>query len=116
MDEFDKIAREAVEALPPFFLERLSNVIINAKYVPPPQFGGSANKSLLGIYEGIPLNKRGIYYSGAMPDRITLFKRNIELSSKSGKDLKAQIAHTVMHEIAHHFGITDEELVRKGLY
>ena len=116
MPEFEKIADEAVKALPKFFRDRMSNVIITAAYAPPPRLGGRGNKNLLGIYEGIPLSERGIFYSGVLPDKITLFKRNIELSAKTSGDITAQITHTVRHELAHHFGFTDEELLRKGLY
>ena len=77
---------------------------------------GEYGRGLLGLYEGVPLPDRGQAYSGAMPDKITLFKDNIEARRPAGEALRVEIRHVVMHEIAHHFGITDEELIEKGLY
>ena len=70
----------------------------------------------MGLYEGISLLDRGHFYSGAMPDKITFFKDNIEAFCADGGDIKEEIRRVVMHEIAHHFGMTDEELIEKGLY
>jgi predicted Zn-dependent protease with MMP-like domain len=72
--------------------------------------------NLLGLYEGIPLLDRTSHYSGAMPDKITIFKKNIEERCSTAEELEKEVQHVVMHEIAHHFGITDEELRQKGLY
>jgi len=116
MKEFEEIARQAVSSLPEFFREKLDNVIVVAAFAPPARYGGRGNFNLLGLYEGVPLDQRGTSYSGNMPDKITLFKRNIEGNCSNAEELKACISHTVRHEIAHHFGISDEELLQKGLY
>jgi predicted Zn-dependent protease with MMP-like domain len=76
----------------------------------------SRDKGLLGLYEGVPLLRRGQSYSGAMPDRITLYKDNIEASCGAKGDIKREIRDVLTHEISHHFGMTDRELRQKGLY
>ena len=115
LEEFEKETAAAISALPLFFKERLANVVVLVRARPSGSQVGKFGRGLLGLYEGVPLLDRGQSYSGAMPDKITLFKENIE-ARKSGVELRGEISHVVMHEIAHHFGITDEELIEKGLY
>ncbi|MFA5162817.1 MAG: metallopeptidase family protein [Elusimicrobiales bacterium] len=116
MSEFEALAAAAVASLPEFFRAKLDNVVVVAEYAPPPRLGGRRNFSLLGLYEGVPADRRGSWYSGQMPDKITLFKRNIEKSCSGPGEIKACVEKTVRHEIAHHFGISDSELLEKGLY
>lgn len=114
--EFEKETAAAIKALPAFFRERLENVAVLVRARPSAaqvkHFGGG----LLGLYEGVPHLDRGQSYSGAMPDKITLFKVNIESARGEGGNLKREIRDVLMHEIAHHFGMDDEELLEKGLY
>ncbi|HNW44458.1 MAG TPA: metallopeptidase family protein [Elusimicrobiales bacterium] len=116
LEEFEEETARAARSLPPEFRARLDNVIITVKAAP----GGASRRrfggGLLGLYEGVPLADRGTAYSGAMPDKITLFKNNIESSCRDDGEIAGRIRHTLLHEIAHHFGITDEELKAKGLY
>jgi predicted Zn-dependent protease with MMP-like domain len=116
ISEFEKLAAKAIRRLPREFRARLDNVIITVKPVPARAQVRRYGAGLLGLYEGIPLSERGTSYSGAMPDKITLFKNNIEAGDTDEAALVARIRHTVMHEIAHHFGMDDEELRAKGLY
>jgi predicted Zn-dependent protease with MMP-like domain len=111
--EFEKLVEEAVAELPEFFREKMSNVIIIVRRSAPLR---RERGVLLGLYESIPLLNRGTGYSGALPDKITLFKNALESGSGNHEEIKARVKHTVMHEIAHHFGISDEELRQKGLY
>lgn len=69
---------------------------------------------LLGLYEGIPLTRRDSSYFGVLPDRISLFKNNIEQAARDIDDLKEIIRTTVIHEFAHHFGIDDDRLEELG--
>ena len=72
-------------------------------------------RNLFGLYEGIPLTRRGpLSYGGVMPDRITLYQETISAHAHSEEELVAQIRKTVIHEVAHHFGIDDAELERLG--
>lgn len=116
IDEFERAAAVAIRALPGFFKERMINVVVTVRARPSAAQGKKFSSGLLGLYEGVPLLDRGHFYSGAMPDKITLFKDNIEDFCADGRDIKIEICRVVMHEIAHHFGMTDEELMEKGLY
>jgi predicted Zn-dependent protease with MMP-like domain len=104
-DRFAQLVEEAVAGLPEWVLGSLDNVEVFIDDEPPD------DRSLLGLYEGVPLSSRGGNYSGALPDRITLFAGPIW--RESGGDeakLRAIVQHTVAHEIAHHFGIDDDRL------
>lgn len=106
------LAAEAVDGLPAWVQDAIENVEIFMEDRPPADEPG-----LLGRYQGVPLAKRGISYSGALPDRIELFREPIErLSRGSDERLRGIIAHTVAHEIAHHFGISDDRLREIGAY
>jgi predicted Zn-dependent protease with MMP-like domain len=71
---------------------------------------------LLGLYEGVPLPRRGIDYGvvPVMPDTITLFQNNIESIARSESDVRRQIRETLIHEIAHHFGMDEDEIREAG--
>mgnify|MGYP001574221410 CR=1 FL=1 len=114
--EFEKLVMRAIKELPEFFKRKMENMVVLVAETPEPAQERKFGKNLLGLYEGIPLLKRGAYYSGAMPDKITIFKKNIEAVCSGEKEIKKEVKHVVMHEIAHHFGIDDDELRQKGLY
>jgi predicted Zn-dependent protease with MMP-like domain len=109
---FERLAAEALDGLPDWVQERLDNVDVLIEDRPPPDQPG-----LLGLYEGIPLTRRGNYYAGVLPDRITLFRKTIERAARGDDErLKEAVRHTVVHEIAHFFGISDERLRELGRY
>jgi predicted Zn-dependent protease with MMP-like domain len=110
-DRFEELVADALDGLPDWVAERLDNVEILIEEAPP-----SSDRGLLGVYEGIPLTKRGLDYAGVTPDRITLFQRNIESQARNEEGLKRVIRHTVVHEIAHFFGISDERLLEIDRY
>jgi predicted Zn-dependent protease with MMP-like domain len=104
-EEFEAAAAQAVESLPPDLAAAMSNVAIVVEDEPPP------GMPLLGLYEGIPLTARTSGYSGVPPDRITIYRLPLErLYGHDPELLQAQIRRVVLHEIAHHFGISDERL------
>ena len=107
---FEQLAAEAIDELPAWVLERLENVEVVVEDEPPP------GQSLLGLYEGVPLTRRGESYTWALPDRITLYRFPIEHAARMAGDraLKRVIADTVIHEVAHFFGISDERLHELG--
>jgi predicted Zn-dependent protease with MMP-like domain len=113
--EFESAAAKAMKKLPREFRARLNNVVVTVKDAPTRAQTARFGAGLLGLYEGVPLPDRGAAYSGAMPDKITLFRKNLEKAGGS-ENLEDRIRHTLMHEIAHHFGMGDDELLRKGLY
>jgi predicted Zn-dependent protease with MMP-like domain len=105
-ERFDELADEALAGLPAWVKARLDNVEVLIEDAPPLDQPG-----LLGLYEGIPLTHRGLGYSGVMPDRITLFRSTIErLARGSDERLTRLVEETVIHEVAHYFGISDERL------
>ena len=115
LSEFEKLTEKAIKRLPKFFKSRMQNVVVVVAEAPDRaqarRFG-----NLLGLYEGVPLLDRTAYYSGAMPDKITIFKKNIEACCSTPGELEKEVRHVVMHEIAHHFGIDDARLKKEGLY
>lgn len=107
---FEQLAAEALDELPEWVHERLDNVEVVVEDEPP------QGQSLLGLYEGVPLTRRGGSYTWALPDRITLYQGPIEHAARMAGDraLKRVIADTVIHEVAHFFGISDERLRELG--
>lgn len=119
--EFEKLVRGALEGLPGEFKDKLDNVDVviedevDMDTVKSQGLGGSGR--ILGLYQGVPLKDRTHYYGMVMPDKITLFKNNIERScGASAKDVRDEIRHVIQHEIAHHFGISDKRLRDTGTY
>lgn len=115
MDEhaFRKLVREALDTLPQKFKEILNNVDIVVSDEPTPlqkqKMHLRPSVLLYGLYEGIPQTERG-NYTGVLPDKITIFRLAIEKSATSEDDIKEQVRRTVLHEIGHHFGMSDREL------
>lgn len=111
---FEHLVRRAVRDLPPPFLDRLENLDITVERRPSVRqlhgAGVPAGYTLLGLYQGVPHTQRGEGYSYALPDRIIIFQEPIESRCASDEDLVATVRRTVLHEIAHHFGIDDARL------
>ena len=105
MEDFEDSAQAAIDSLPDDLRKAMSNVAIMVEDEPPP------GQPLLGLYEGVPLTRRTTGYSGVPPDKITIYRGPLE--RHYGHDpalLQQQIRRVVLHEIAHHFGISDERL------
>ena len=111
-EEFEQLVANAIDGLPEPLASRMSNVAISVQDLPGDDEAGDSQ--LLGLYEGIPLTERDGNYSGVLPDRITLFKRNLELAADGPRDLEKLVRETIIHEIAHHFGIDDDRLEELG--
>jgi predicted Zn-dependent protease with MMP-like domain len=111
MVDFEQTAQETLDALPPELRSAMSNVTILFEEEPPD------GQPLLGLYQGVPLTRRTSGYAGALPDKITIFRGPLErLYGADPEQLRAQIRHVVLHEVAHHFGISDERLVELDRY
>ena len=105
-DSFEQLVSDALDALPDDIAALMSNVAVTVDDEPPP------GQPLLGLYHGIPLTRRGRYYAGALPDKITIYSGPMERITGGDPDrLRSQVRRTVFHEIAHHFGISDQRLV-----
>lgn len=117
--QFENLVRRAIEELPPAFLARMDNVdVVVEDWATRDQLIGSGldeDELLLGLYEGIPLPDR-YDYNLVLPDKITLFQRAIESVCATDEDVVAEVRVTVVHELAHHFGIDDDALHEMGVY
>jgi predicted Zn-dependent protease with MMP-like domain len=114
-ERFEEIVAQAAEALPEEFLVHLDDVVIVVEDLPTPDQAGASDGDLLGLYEGTPLTQRSGFYIARLPDRITLFQKNIEsYCGGSNRRIARVIGETLRHEIAHHFGIGDDRLDEMG--
>ena len=104
-EDFEDYVDQAVASLPPELREFMSNVAIVVEDEPPD------GMPVLGLYQGLPLTMRSSSYGGVPPDKITIFRGPIERYSHGDPDrVRAEVRRVVLHEIAHHFGISDERL------
>lgn len=117
---FEEIAQKAFDDLPEIFKERIDNVqIVVEDYPNDDQLGriqGSSRSMLLGLYEGIPLEQRGTWYGSTptVPDRISLFQKNIEAGCRTDGTIERKIREVLVHEIGHYFGMSEEEIRAAG--
>ncbi len=120
MDEnkFRHLVSEALDSLPKEFAEKLNNVTLTVDDFPTDYQLRKAKLPpgalLFGLYEGVPQTKRGIYYS-SIPDKITIFKNAILRVCSTEEEIRERVRSTVIHEIGHHFGLSDIELRKRGL-
>lgn len=119
--DFEDLIIEALADMPQFFQEHLRNIEVLADTWPGPNdlrsVGLDRGHLLLGLYRGIPLTERTSNYHLVAPDTITLYQGPIELVSGGDFErIRNQVRHTVIHEIAHHFGISDDRLRQLGAY
>lgn len=110
-EQFVNWVEEAIDELP----EELRNAMSNVGIVVDED--SAAESPILGLYQGVPLTRRSSGYAAVPPDKITIFRRPIErVAGTDPERLRQQVKHVVVHEIAHHFGISDERLVELGKY
>jgi predicted Zn-dependent protease with MMP-like domain len=110
-EQFEAWVSESLDSLPPDIAQLIDNVAVVVEDEPPP------GENLLGLYRGIPQTRRTHYYTGALPDLITIYRGPLERAYGSDPELlRVQVRRTVLHEIAHHFGISDERLVEIDRY
>lgn len=119
-DEFEALVVQALDGLPEFFQKKLNNVeVVVADYATPAErrsVGLKPGQRLLGLYQGIPLTKRTGGYGMVLPDKITIFRRPIEQICRTPTEVIATVQRVVRHELAHHFGISDDRLRELGAY
>jgi predicted Zn-dependent protease with MMP-like domain len=116
-EQFQALVSEALESLPPDIAAAMENVEVVVEDEPPAEvLGGlSRGETLLGLYHGTPLTERGpeTYY-GVLPDKISVYRGPITRHVRGSGEIKEQVRKTVIHEIAHHFGIDDARLRELG--
>ena len=108
-EEFERLVGQALDEVPTELLQLVENCVILVEDAPPPDMAG-----LLGLYDGVPLTERGEFYAGVLPDRILIFRLPILAICDTREDVVEEVHITVVHEIAHHFGIDDDRLHELG--
>src|SRR5258708_29841641 len=108
-ERFGELVEAALDSIPPELSKLIENVAVFVDDDSPPG-------PLYGLYEGVPLTKRGSSYGigMVMPDKITIYRQTISMMSRSEEELISRVRVTVIHEVAHHFGISDERLNELG--
>lgn len=102
-DEFEDLVSEALDTIPSELTAHMRNVVIVVEDDAP-------ERGLLGLYQGVPLTERGDWYGGVLPDHISIYRNEILRICDTPDDVVEEVRITVVHEIAHHFGIGDERL------
>ncbi|MCU0519634.1 MAG: metallopeptidase family protein [Anaerolineae bacterium] len=117
---FETLVAEAVDALPPGLLETLDNVEIVVEDWPDRvtmrQAGIRHRTELLGFYHGVPRTHRTRSYTLVLPDKISIYRGPIQMRCETEEDVRTMVEHVLRHEIAHHFGISDDRLRDLGAY
>lgn len=108
-ERFEQLVSDALDEVPKELLSLMDNVVVLVEDDPP-----ADDPKLLGLYEGYALTERGWDYAGVLPDRITIYRKPILAICETEDDVVEEVAITVVHEIAHHFGIDDDKLHQLG--
>jgi predicted Zn-dependent protease with MMP-like domain len=112
--EFNRLVEEALDDIPPRFRQAMKNIAIVLEDEPSSDLLAEMEieppDSLYGLYQGTPLTERSWGYGNALPDRISLFQRTIEEDSEDAEDVVVCIAETLIHEIGHYFGLSEEQI------
>ncbi len=117
-ERFEELVVDALDGIPEPFASHLDNVQIVVEDQPSPEdlaeAGIEPGGTLFGLYQGIPQTERDSWYTFVMPDKITIYRRPILAASADTDQVVQEVRITVVHEIAHHFGISDERLEELG--
>jgi len=112
--KLEKLVIEEINNLPEKFRNQLVNIEIIVEDLPSDEIKKQINKNvsglLLGLYQGVPLKKRGIYYSNVLPDKIIIFKKPIESLCSTEQEIKQKVRQVLLHEIGHYLGLEEKEL------
>ena len=116
--DFEQLVAETLDSLPPDLRQLLDNVEVTVTGWPSPAVRKTAGlrpgQMLFGLYQGVPQTRRTSHYGLVPPDKITIFQGPIEQLCRSSAAIRAQVRKTVLHELAHHFGISDQRLREIG--
>ena len=104
-EHFEGLVSDALDQIPAELAALMDNVVVLVEDEPPPD-----DPELLGLYDGTPLTERDSGYAGVMPDRVTIFRNPLLRMCQSDAEVVEEVRITVVHEIAHHFGIDDDRL------
>ncbi len=114
-EQFRQLVAEVVDNLPEFFSARIKNLGVMVLPLAPPELAQRLGKdpwSILGLYQGVPFNRRGPFYGNVLPDTIIIFQEPIAARCRNEQELRELVRRVMIHEIGHYFGLSDEELYR----
>ena len=112
-EDFIHVAEETLDSLPEEFRSRIQNVAILVEDLPPhqsPPRPGQQRRLLLGIFHGVPATKKSVFDLSVGPAHIVLYQKNIEAICSNEAEVRQQIRQTLIHELGHYFGMTEEQL------
>ncbi len=113
-EEFAAMVGAGMDAISPKYIEHLNNIVFVTEDTPSAEqiykLKLRHDQSLFGLYEGIPLTRRGSNYNLVLPDKITIFKNPLEMASNSIDELRERVRHTVWHEVAHFYGLDHDRI------
>lgn len=112
--QFDRMVRKAIDSLPPHIHSMMENVEIVVEDEPTMEQRDGEDDGPFGLYEGIPLTDRTSSYSLILPDKITIFRGPLERATATPSELYAEVQATVIHEVAHHFGMGEAQIAELG--
>lgn len=109
---FAQLVEDALRGIPRRFRDAMANVAVVVEDEPPPHVREDMepDEELFGLYEGVPLPERGASYGNALPDRISIYQNPIEAACNDDDEIRTCVAETVIHELGHYFGMTEEEI------
>ncbi len=117
--DFEALVLEAIAELPEDIRARIDNMDVVIQDTPRPddlrRAGLPHGRTLLGLYQGVPLTKRTSRYGLVLPDKITLFQRSIERVARTPATIRERVRRTFLHELGHHFGLGEEQLRELGV-
>jgi predicted Zn-dependent protease with MMP-like domain len=116
-ERFEEMVADALDEIPPALGAEMENVAVVVEEWPNASQSArlAPGSTLLGLYEGVPITRRGpLSYSGVAPDRITIFRGPLSRLARDDADLAARVRVTVLHEVGHYFGMSDERLEELG--
>lgn len=104
---FEQLVEDALAQLPEAFRQKLANVAISVEDSPPA--GSGREGMLLGLFHGVPLTEKSVFYAG-LPDRVYLYQKNIEAVCSSEEEIRREVRATLLHELGHYFGLSENDL------
>ena len=111
---FEEILLSALKELPVKFRHRMENIEIVIEDKPSEELlenrGIAPGTLLLGLYQGVPITKRGFYYTNVLPDKITIFQENVEKIAGDEKNIKETLKKVIIHEIGHYYGLGEKDM------
>jgi predicted Zn-dependent protease with MMP-like domain len=113
-EDFNEVISETLDSLPPEFRRRIQNVAVLVEDLPPnpiPAQPGQPRRILLGLFHGVPLTRKSVFHGPiGSPDYVVLYQKNIEAVCSTEAEVREQVRRTVIHEMGHYFGMTEEQL------